>query len=185
MRSENPGGGRKIAGGSEEPMSKNPPVSEVFRKDMKPRSEDPYRARKKHSANTKCPSCDLLFHKGVWKWAKAGSHQALRWKLCPACLQIKHAYPGGVLKLSGSFLVGHHGDILRRIENLAKEIVKEHPLERIMKMEEKNGEIFIYATSEHLVARLGKAIRRDFKGELVLKYARDDKYATAHWRREA
>jgi hypothetical protein len=63
--------------------------------------------------------------------------------------------------------------------------MKEHPLERIMKMKERNGELIIYVTSEHLVARLGKAIHRDYKGEFVLKYARDDKYAVAHWRRDA
>ncbi len=166
-------------------MSRTFPISEVYRKDMKPRLEDAYRAQKKHPKNTKCPNCGLIYQKGAWRWAKARRLEVVRWKLCPACLQMNHSFAGGELKLSGSFLVEHHGEILNRIEKLARGVMKEHPLERIMKMKERNGELIIYVTSEHLVARLGKAIHRDFKGEFVLKYARDDKYAVAHWRRDA
>lgn len=171
--------------GSEEGlMSRTFPISEVYRKDMKPRLDDPYRAQKKHPKNTKCPNCGLMFQKGAWRLAKAQPLGAMHWKLCPACLQTRHSFAGGELKLSGSFLAEHHGEILNRIENVARGVVKEHPLERIMKMEERNDEIVIFVTSEHLAARLGKAIHSDFKGELVLKYARDDKYAVAHWRRD-
>lgn len=166
-------------------MSRTFPISEVYRKDMKPRLDDPYRAQKKHPKNTKCPNCGLIYQRGAWRWAKARARGAVHWKTCPACLQTRHRFAGGELKLSGEFLTEHHGEILNRIENLARRVVKQHPLERIMKMEEKNGEVVIYVTSVHLVARMGKAIHRDFKGELVLKYARDDKYAVAHWRRDA
>ena len=165
-------------------MSRTFPISEAHRKDMKPRLEDPYRAQKKHPKNTKCPNCGLIFQKGAWKWSKARTPGVVHWKFCPACLQMRHGFAGGELRLSGNFLKAHHGHILNRIENLARGVMKQHPLERIMKMEQKNGEMVIYVTSEHLVARLGKAIHRDFKGELVLKYARDDKYALAHWKRD-
>ena len=166
-------------------MSRTFPISEVYRKDMKPRLDDPYRAPKKHRKNTKCPECGLIYSRGAWRHAKAQLRGEVHWKSCPACLRTRHGFAGGELKLSGDFFIEHHGEILNRIENLARAVKAEHPLERIVKMDEKSGELVIFATSEHLVARLGKAVHRDFKGELVLKYARDDKYALAHWRRDA
>ena len=159
------------------------PVSEVFRKDSRPLLEDPYRQEKKYRSNTLCPACGLLFQNGRWKRARAtGQIQGERF--CPACLRTLHDYPGGVLRLSGSFLESHREEILQRIRNLAAEASKEHPLERIIRTEEKEAEILVYSTSEHLVARLGKAIRSDFSGTLDLKYDSSEKYAMAHWTRE-
>ncbi len=61
---------------------------------------------------------------------------------------------------------------------------EERPLERIIDIKESNGEIVISATTEHLVARIGKAIQRDFGGDLQLRYAPEDKFATARWHRD-
>ncbi len=160
-------------------------VSEVFRKDMRFRLDHPYRRPGKYPSDTKCPECGLLFQNGAWKWAEPKPNHELQWKLCPACLQVRDGYAGGVLKLSGSFLARHREEILNRVRNVEKRVLGEHPLERIMRMEERSGEIIVYATSEHLIARLAKALHRDFRGTLDLKYAREDKFATAHWRREA
>jgi len=158
-------------------------VSEVFRKDMKPRLEDPYRPVKKYRSNTECPGCGLVFQKGVWKRSRGAPFLQER-KLCPACLRARQDYPGGVLRLSGGFLTAHHEDIVRRIERLAQEAEREHPLERVIRVREENGDLLVYATNEHLIARLGKALQSDFSGTLELEYARGQKYATAHWRRE-
>ena len=87
--------------------------------------------------------------------------------------------------MSGGFLTRHKQDIVNRVRNVAEHVLEEHPLERIMKMEENNGEILVYATSEHLIARIAKALHRDFKGTLKLTYASEDKFASAHWSRES
>jgi hypothetical protein len=159
-------------------------VSEVFRKDMRPRLEDPYKPVKKYRSNTECPGCGLVFQKGVWKRSQ-GAGTIQQRKLCPACLRAQQDYPGGVLRLSGGFLTVHHKDILGRIEGLAQEAEREHPLERVIRVREESGELLVYATNEHLIARLGKALHRDFKGTLDLEYAPGQNYAVAHWRRDA
>jgi hypothetical protein len=51
-------------------------------------------------------------------------------------------------------------------------------------MKEDNEGITVSATTEHLVARIGKSIQRDFGGDLDLRYAPDDKFAYVHWHRD-
>ncbi len=160
-------------------------VSEVFRKDMRPRLENPYGSLEKYPDDTVCPDCGAVFVKGKWKWAKPPGGTKAVSKVCPACRQIKDDYAGGILTLSGSFLNAHREDVLNRVRNLETSQKKEHPLERIMGIVDKGEEIEIRATSEHLVARMGKALKADFSGELELSYGREENFARAHWRRNS
>jgi hypothetical protein len=89
-----------------------------------------------------------------------------------------------VVQLGGTFAALHRQDLLNRIRNVEARSANERPLERIMGIKEKNGQIMISATTEHLVARIGKAIQRDFGGVLELKYTPEDKFATARWHRD-
>jgi hypothetical protein len=159
-------------------------VSEVFRKDMSFRLDNPYRNPQKYPSDTECPGCGLLFQDGVWKMGLVKPERELHRHLCPACLQIRDDYPGGVLSLQGSFFDRHRDDIVHRIRNVEKTVREQHPLQRIMRIEEKSGELVVYTTDQHLAARLGKALRRDFGGELDLTYAKEDKFASARWRRD-
>lgn len=137
----------------------------------------------KYRANTRCPKCDLLFQDGVWKRRTSnGSEQ--QWKLCPACMQIRDGQVGGIVQFSGTFAGSHRQELLNRIHNVERQTQEERPLERIIDMKEDKDGIVVSATTEHLVARIGKAIQRDFGGELNLKYAPEDKFAFAHWHRD-
>jgi hypothetical protein len=138
----------------------------------------------KYKADTKCPRCELIFQNGVWKRGILASKHELHWKLCPACLQIRDNQIGGTIMCTGSFMRNHRQDILNRISNVARQTSEGHPLERIISTKESKNEIVIHATNEHLIARIGKALERDFGGTLELRYATEDKYATARWHRD-
>jgi hypothetical protein len=112
-------------------------------------------------------------------------HQEMQWKLCPACMQIRDHQVGGIVQFSGAFADHHRQELLNRIRNVEKQTQVERPLERIMSLKEGKEEITVFATTEHLVARIGKSIQRDFGGELDLRYAPDDKFAMVHWHRDA
>lgn len=165
-------------------MARKHRVSEVFRKDMRFRVPNPYRNVGKYPSDTECPGCGLVFQDGVWRQTVIDPSHPLYRKLCPACLQIRDDYPGGVLQISGSFLDLHRDQIVHRIRNLERLVREEHPLDRIMRIDERPREIVVYATAEHLVARIGKALRRDFKGTLEIQYAHETKFAAVHWSRE-
>jgi hypothetical protein len=159
----------------------------VVRKDKSPRLQNPYQARErdKYPDDTLCPECGAVFVKGKWTWAKPLRKDDMSSIVCPACQQIKADYAGGVLTLSGSFVKAHREDILNRVRNVENAEKKDHPLQRIMRIVDNGEEIEIRATSEHLVARMGKALKSDFSGELELSYVEDESFARAHWRRNS
>jgi hypothetical protein len=126
-----------------------------------------------------------VFQDGTWKRIAVAVGRELKPKLCPACMQIRDGRAGGVVEIGGSFAASHRQELLNRIRNVEARTLEERPLERIIDIKEKDGQITVSATTEHLVARIGKAIQRDFGGELQLKYAPEDKFATARWRRDA
>ncbi|MGH9390543.1 MAG: BCAM0308 family protein, partial [Vicinamibacteria bacterium] len=126
-----------------------------------------------------------VFLKGKWTWAQPLRQDDLSSMRCPACRQIKDDYAGGVLTLSGGFLAAHREDILNRVRNIETAEKNDHPLQRIMGIVDKGEEIEIRATSEHLVARMAKALKSDFNGELELSFMPDENFARAHWRRDS
>ncbi len=144
----------------------------------------PFRHPGKYPQATRCPDCGLLFAGGVWRKPPARLRGDFRLQLCPACIQIRDGRPGGVVLLSGSFAARHRQDLLNRIRNLEKLCAHERPLERIMRIDELGEEIKITVTTEHLAARIGKAVQRDCGGSLHLKYAPEEKYAVARWHRD-
>jgi len=153
-------------------------VSEPFR------NEKRVQAGKNEKQVARCPECGLIFKNGLWKRSTEKKPPSRPAKLCPACVQIKGGLAGGIVQLGGTFAALHRQDLLNRIRNVESRVADERPLERIIEIKEKDGEILISATTEHLIARIGKAIQRDFGGELKLKYTPEDKFATAHWHRD-
>jgi hypothetical protein len=153
-------------------------------RDKRVEDTGPFRHSDKHPSATRCPDCGLLFAGGAWKNPPARLRGAFHPQRCPACLQIRDGQSGGLVYLSGSFASLHRQDLLNRIRNVEKLGLPERPLERIIRIDEEGEGIKITVTTEHLAARIGKAIQRDCGGSLQLKYAPEEKYAVARWRRD-
>jgi len=166
-------------------MAKRLQFREGLRKQKRGQLGRAYQHTEKYPNNTRCPRCDLAFQDGVWKRGTEANKRRWQYKLCPACVQIRDGLVGGIVRFSGTFAGSHRQELLNRIRNVEKQTQEERPLERIIGMKENKEGIFISATTEHLVARIGKSIQRDFGGELNLKYAPEDKFAFVHWHRDA
>lgn len=165
-------------------MAKKLKLREALRIQKRGQLGGPYQRSGKYPSNTRCPKCNLLFQDGVWKRGPSTVEQEQQWKLCPACLQIRDGQVGGIVQFSGAFAGTHRQELLNRIRNVEKQTQEERPLERIMSLKEDKEGIVVSATTEHLVARIGKSIQRDFGGELDLRYAPEDKFALVHWHRD-
>jgi NMD protein affecting ribosome stability and mRNA decay len=166
-------------------MAKRLQLREGLRKQRRGQLGRTYQHSEKYPSNTRCPRCDLHFQDGVWKRGTAANKGRGRYKLCPACVQIRDGQIGGIVQFSGAFAGRHREELINRIRNVEKQTQEERPLERIIGMKESRDGIFISATTEHLVARIGKSVQRDFGGKLNLKYAPEDKFAFVHWHRDA
>jgi hypothetical protein len=107
---------------------------EEYRQDF---VHDAYKQQKKLPEPTRCPDCGAVFREGRWQWAMApaGAHEAL----CPACHRIRDRYPAGYVTLEGAFFAAHRDDILHLVRNREIREKSEHPLERIMAIEDVEG----------------------------------------------
>lgn len=145
---------------------------------------DPYKTRLKLPEPTICPNCGAVYHEGRWQWRPVYPQSAHR-ELCQACHRIRDVYPAGEITLRGAFVTQHKDEILQLVRHHEAEEKREHPLHRIMRIEEHPEFLVIRTTDIHLPRRIGEAIRNAFKGELHQQYEEETYFVRIHWQRES
>jgi hypothetical protein len=141
---------------------------------------DPYKAPKKRREPAFCPQCGAVLRQGRWSWSSkpAGAHA----EVCQACHRINDRYPAGLVTLAGQ-IVGQHGAEMIRLARHQEETEKaEHPLNRIIDVQDEGGQIVITTTDIHLARRIGEAQKRAFRGTLELSYDKDSYFVRVNWR---
>jgi hypothetical protein len=147
------------------------------------RTQDPYQTQDKWPEPTSCPDCHAVFHKGRWQWSQvpenANQHR------CPACSRIQDNVPAGILTLSGDFFMANKEEIMNLVHNTEKNEKSEHPLERIMNVEEQTDKTctIIKYTGIHLTKSTGEALHHAYQGEFEFKYTDRDGVLQASWKR--
>jgi len=125
---------------------------------------DPYQQREKLRDGTLCPQCGAVYHEGRWRWAS--SSEGGNKLLCAACRRINDNLPAGIVKLRGIFGRQQTDEIVRLAHHQENAEKREHPLNRIIGVEEEDEAIIIKTTDIHLPRRIGAAVRRAFHGRL-------------------
>ncbi len=137
----------------------------------------------------KCTMCQSVYHHKRWYLkdepiAVELKDGPMELTVCPACRKIQDHFPEGVVALRGEFLTSHKDQILHLIRNEEIRAKGVNPLERIISIKEMEDFIEIQMTSERLAQRIGKDIKRAFKGEVSYHWSKDDKLLRVEWRRE-
>ena len=101
---------------------------------VRARKHDPYKAKGKLREPSVCRQCKAVYHKGRWTWdpVPSDSHDIV----CPACERIRDGVPSGMLLLTGEFVAQHRDQILGLARNEEARVKAEHPLARIIKIED-------------------------------------------------
>lgn len=143
-------------------------------------NHDPYKIRHKLREPSVCPVCKAVFRDGRWQWAQswpADAHQ----ELCQACRRIKDNYPAGLVTLKGGARYNGRNEILNLIRNVEQAEKAEHPLHRIMKIEQRADTVVVSTTDLHLARRLGEAVHHAYKGTLDWHYNKESCFAQVNW----
>ena len=142
---------------------------------------DSYKASRKLAEPTRCPECGAVFHKGRWTWgvAPAGAHE----EKCPACHRIHDKFPAGYVSLKGEFFRAHREQVLQLVKNREAKEKAEHPLERIMGVEETASGATVTTTNTHLARDIAEALHSAYKGDLDYHYNKQDNLLRASWSR--
>ena len=127
--------------------------------------DDPYRVARKPPEPTRCPDCKASFAQGRWTWEKAPADSYEQ--VCPACQRIQDRFPAGYVTIKGEFFAGHRDEIVALISN----------------HEKKDGNVEITTTDSQLARGIGEALHEAYKGDLKLKYSRDENLLRATWKR--
>jgi hypothetical protein len=133
-----------------------------------------------HPDPTVCPDCHALYEHGRWCWGAGVAGAASR--RCPACRRIHDHAPAGVAALGGDFLRTHRDEVMDRVRHLCERAYVEHPLERLMEIDEDDETITIMTTSAHLARGIGRTLAEAWGGELDLDAAGGDAPRVT-WRR--
>ena len=151
------------------------------RKRAAPRGVDPYPARQKPTEPTVCPSCQAVFAAGRWTWDRIpeDAHE----QLCPACQRIHDAFPAGYVMIKGEFIKDHRDEIVAFIKGKEQVQKAAYPLQRIMAIEDVSEGLQVTTTDSTLARGIGEALHEAYKGDLKLRYSRDENLLRATWRR--
>lgn len=92
-------------------------------------------------------------------------------------------YPAGYLILQGAFYLEHREEIMRLVRNHEKHQRTEHPLKRIIKIEESIDSTLVTTTDIHLVRGMGDAIHHAYQGDLEFHYNPEENRLRVYWKR--
>ena len=165
--------------------TRTPPgsVDRFGRRVLDDRRHDPYQAHGKYSEPTHCAACGAVFHEGRWQWSAAAPHSHAA--TCPACRRIQDRLPAGTLTLEGEYVRAHGSELLNVARHQGELERKEHPLHRIIAVDDAEGRIVITTTDVHLPRRIGEALKRAHDGTLDIAFGNDEYGVRVHWLRDA
>ena len=143
--------------------------------------EDPYISPRKPSEPTVCPTCKAVFTEGRWTWQRPPSEAAEM--NCPACQRIHDEFPAGYVTIKGEFLKEHRDEIIALINSKEDREKATHPLQRIMAIEDVREGLQVTTTDSQLARGIGEALHDAYKGDLKLRYSRDENLLRAVWKR--
>lgn len=155
--------------------------------------DDPYIPREHVPDGTRCELCGSIAHGGHWHLPedyqlpvrKEGDRSYTHEALCPACRKIQDHVPGGVVRITGSFVWDHEEEIMNLIRNEAIKAMGLNPLERIMSLEYADNAIEITTTNEKLAQKIGKALHKAYSGTIEYKWSEDTKLVRVLWHRDS
>ncbi|MDD5761513.1 MAG: BCAM0308 family protein [bacterium] len=153
------------------------------------RTRDPYISRKGPLEVGVCPECHAISRKKRWYMDEAEYVSLARsgavLRPCPACRKIADRFPSGVVSLRGKFLQTHRGEILAIAHNEERRARETNPLERIMEVRAGDEDVEILTTDEKLAQRIGREIRKAYRGTVSYKWSEDANLVRVNWSRDS
>lgn len=150
---------------------------------IRERIHDPYKLRQKLREPTRCPQCGAVFQNGRWTWSRAPVLDPEE-ELCQACQRINDGYPAGEVHVGGAFVSAHKNEIVGLMRNIEQAENGNHPLNRIMAIDETDDGLLVTTTDIHLPHAIGHALKDAWEGDLGVHYDEEGYFARIEWRRD-
>ena len=96
----------------------------------------------------------------------------------------KHIEEGGVLRISGKFLLDHETEIINLVRHQAELAEQKNPQHKLNSLKKVDGTIVASVSDHNLTLHIGKALVHAYKGEHDYKFLKDEKFVEVDWRRD-
>lgn len=146
-----------------------------------PHLHDPYQTRGKWREPASCPDCGAVYHNGRWQWSSIPAHADLH--RCPACARMAEGIPAAQLQLRGDFFEQCRDEILALIRHLEQKEKVEHPLERIMAIDDIEDGVIVSYTGIRLPRGSGEAVYHAYHGVLSIDAGERNDLMRINWYR--
>jgi NMD protein affecting ribosome stability and mRNA decay len=144
---------------------------------------DTYKLRGKLKEPTVCRQCGAVYHKGRWAWKPKPPQSHAHAATCPACARTEDRYPAGLLSVTGSYVRDHRQELLNLARSEERKANAEHPLSRIMTIEEAKDGFVVHTADAHLARRIGEAMHHAYDGQFTFRYRDSAQSLRAFWTR--
>lgn len=142
---------------------------------------DAYKIKQKLHEPTVCPQCGAVFHEGRWQWLPRPPQAET--ETCPACHRIHDDYPAGYVTIEGEFFKTHRDELLALAKNEEARAKAEHPLKRIIRIDDQDDGVLVTTTDIHLARGIGEALHHAYQGELEYHYNEQENLLRVVWQR--
>jgi hypothetical protein len=150
--------------------------------------KDPYILRRSAKGVIQCSGCGCFYYRRRWNLtppSEGVTPAQFQPGFCPACRKIKDKYPLGELHLLG-VESGDRQEVFRILRNEEEQAREKNPMERIMRLEAKNGGWRVETTTEKLAQRLGRSLKKARGGKVAYQWSHNNKFVRVFWdKREA
>ncbi len=135
-----------------------------------------------------CRKCGIIFRNKRWyideaELERVRSDPGATKVVCPSCLRIHDNNPGGIITLSGEYLVHHETEILDLIRRKETMYRSKNPLGRIMEINQDGNVLTIATTEDKLAQKIGRDVYRAHKGDLHYQWSEKEKFVRVNWAR--
>lgn len=96
----------------------------------------------------------------------------------------KHIEEGGVVRMSGKFLLDHEEEIVNLIKHEGRIAEQRNPLHKVTAIEKVDGGIVAKISDHNLALHIGKALFHAYQGTHEFKFLKGEKYVEVLWQRE-
>ena len=79
----------------------------------------------------------------------------------------------------------HKDEIMNLIQNIIKEGEIRSPLKKVIDFTQKDQEVSVSLTDNHLARHIGDALYKAYNGVLEVKYSEEEKFVRLYWHRDA
>lgn len=142
---------------------------------------DPYLAKGALPDPAFCGDCGAVYQAGRWCWGVPP--EDAKETTCPACARIQDHQPAGFLFLEGGFFTAHKEELMGVLRHQEEKQKDDHPLRRIVAVEENGDQTTVTTTDIHLARDLGTALHDAYQGDLELHYNPNEWLLRVHWQR--